>query len=107
MASLTLYVGNDNVLTLSGLQNSVDDSYINNATVTVTLVDSDGNSVSGETWPVTLSYVSGSDGNYRATLADTISASADTAYRARVTADGGAGLKGYWEIPVYAVKRTS
>jgi len=106
--SLTLFIGNDNVLTVVGLQNSVDDSYLNSSTVTVTLVDSDGTELTGETWPVSVAYVAASNGNYQATLADTITGlSADDAITAKITSDAGPGLKGYWEIPVIATTRVT
>ena len=39
-------------------------TFVNDATVTVTIQDSSGADLSGESWPVTLPYVSGSDGVY-------------------------------------------
>lgn len=104
--SLTLYISNDNVLTLVGLQNSVSAAYLNAATVTVTLVDSEGTDIAGETWPVSMAYVASSDGNYRATLVDTLTGLTDAdVVTAKVTADGGAGLNGYWEVPLTAATR--
>lgn len=104
--SLKLYISNDNVLTLVGLRNSVSAAYINAATVTVTLVDSEGTDIAGETWPVSMSYVASSDGNYQATLADTLTGLTDAdVVTAKVDADGGAGLKGHWEVPLVATTR--
>ena len=106
MSRLVTYVANDNVLTLEGLQNAVTDAYINDATVTVTLYEADHSTeVTGETWPLTMDYVSGSDGNYRATLADTLSLSANDRYYADVSADGGTGLKGFWTTQLVAIRR--
>ena len=108
--SLTMYVGpNDNLLTAVGLQNEVSGAYLNSATVTVTLVDADGTEVAGETWPLTMDYVAASDGNYRATLTDTLSAllSSGVDLVAQITANGGAGLNGYWEIPILTATRTT
>lgn len=106
MSALKLYIGNDNVITLSGLQDSIDDSYKNAASVTVTLVDSEGTEVAGETWPLSMAYVAASNGEYRATLADTLTLEAGE-YIAQVSADAGAGLKGYWEISVTVQTRTA
>jgi len=108
--ALTLYVGpNDNLLTLVGLQNEVTAAYMNAATVTVTVVDSADAEIAGETWPLTMDYVATSDGNYRATLTDTLAAllAAGVALTAQITADGGAGLNGYWELPILTAARTS
>ena len=38
--------------------------FVNDATVTVTIKDSSGAVLSGESWPATLPYVTGSDGVY-------------------------------------------
>jgi hypothetical protein len=97
-----IYVSNDNLLKVNGLRNALAAAgvYLETATVTVTLVDEQGAAVSGETWPLSLAFVAGSDGNYRATLKDTLSITADKKYKAKITADGGVGLRAYWEIPV-------
>lgn len=42
--------------------------YVNDADVTVTIFDCDGEELAGESWPVTLPYVAASDGIYRVTL---------------------------------------
>lgn len=105
---MDLYISNDNLLTLVGLQNEATSAYLNSATVAVTLVDSDGTEVAGGTWPLTMSYVGGSDGNYRATLPDTLTGLTNNdALTAQVSANGGAGLGGYWEIALTAKTRTS
>lgn len=90
MANLTGYLDSDNVLTVSGLINTIDSSYQNTATVQCTLQDANGNDVSGETWPLTMNYVSSSDGDYRATLVDTLVLSEGT-YTAIITANAGMG----------------
>lgn len=108
--SLTLYVGpNDNLLTLVGLQDEAASSYLNAATVVVTVVDADGAEISGETWPLALAYVASSNGDYRATLTDTLSASLSSGVDlvARITANAGDGLNGYWAIPILTATRTS
>lgn len=105
---MDLYIDNDNVLTLVGLQNSVSAAYLNAATVAVTLTDADDTEISGETWPLTMSYVSGSDGNYRATLPDTLTGLTTLdELSATITADAGAGLAAKWVIPLTAKTRTS
>ena len=88
MADLTAYLNSDNVITLNGLIDAVDSSYQNTATVQVTLTDYNGNEVTGETWPLTMNYVSASNGDYRATLVDTLNVS-EGSYTATITADAG------------------
>lgn len=71
----TLRIGTDNLLVVSGLRNDADDSFVNDAVVHATLLESrDGGELSGQSWPLTLDYVTGSDGEYRGTLEDTIDA---------------------------------
>lgn len=100
---LTLYVDNDNRIKLSGLVDA-DGAYQNSATVTVTLLERDGTEVTGETWPLTMSYSSGSDGNYTAVLQDTLSVTSGQRLIARVSVSSG-GLNAEWEEPVVAVDR--
>lgn len=92
-----LYYGNDMVLELTDLTNEVTGSNISGATVFVTLVDSSDTQVAGGTWPKPMPYVTGSDGVYRTTLEDTLSLTKGSRYTAKITADGGSGLMGYWE----------
>lgn len=101
----TIFVGNDNFLEVSALKNSATDEFINDATVTVTLTDSAGSQVAGETWPLAVSYINASDGVYRATLRDTLTLTAGQLYRATVTADAGAGLLATWIRPLRALNR--
>jgi hypothetical protein len=103
-----LYTENDNLLTLDKLYNNdpnVDD-YVNDATVTVTLKDSDDSEVSGQTWPTTLSYVSGSNGKYVATLEDDLSLTADANYTAEVNVDAGSDIIAKFYLELIARKRT-
>jgi len=98
----SLLVNSDNVIQLTELKNLVDGAYLNGATVTVTIVDSDGVDVTGETWPLSMPYVASSDGVYRANLADTISFVAECKYTATVIADAGADGKREWVTDVIA-----
>ena len=101
----TIFVGNDNFLEVSSLKNAATDAYINDAVVTVTLTDSSGTEVVGETWPKAVSYVSNSDGVYRTTLPDTLSLTGGELYRATVNADAGTGLVATWIRPLRALTR--
>lgn len=70
MPNLLLFInGSSKVARLDNLHNNRLPGYINNATVTMTLTDqTTGVAIVGETWPVTLSYVTGSNGRYEVTL---------------------------------------
>lgn len=105
-STLLAYVDNDNQLRLDGLRDA-DDEYINDATVACTGVeDADGNAVTGDTFPKTLTYVAASDGNYRGTLQQTLALVDGESYVATITADGG-GLQGEWRVPFTARARTT
>lgn len=100
-------VGNDNILELDALKNEAAGTFLNSATVTVTVVDSSGTNVAGQSWPTTLDYVADSDGKYRATLEDVAVFVHGSLYTAKITADGGSGLKGFWELPLEGKTRVS
>lgn len=101
----TLYVNNDTVLELRGLRDEVSGTFLNAATVTATLYDSEGNAVSGQSWPKTLDYVAGSDGDYRVTVTHSMALTASHKYTARITADGGSGLYAQFSVPCQARAR--
>jgi hypothetical protein len=98
---------NDNTLTVDKLKDEVAGTYINSSTtLTVTLYPLDSTTaVTGETWPVTMTYVSGSNGKYRATLKDTLSLSVNSTYVAQVTSDSAANKLGYWEKHITVIRR--
>lgn len=101
-----LYIGNDTILEVESLRNDLTGAYLNSATVTVTLEETDGVDVAGETWPKTMAYVTGSNGTYRATLVYGLSLVAGRKYYAQITADAGAGLRAAWQVECIARKRS-
>ena len=64
---INLFSGNNTIeVLLEGLKNGTTNEYINDATVTVVIYESDGaTEVTGQSWPVTMGYVTSSNGNYR------------------------------------------
>lgn len=94
----TLYYGSDMLLEVSGLKDQANGAWINDATVAVTLEDSADNLVVGESWPLALTYVTGSDGVYRAILRDTLTLAINARYVATVTADDGEGRRARWDL---------
>jgi hypothetical protein len=91
----TLYVGNSNLIELTNLKDNQDGSLISDATVTVTLKDSEGVSVTGGSWPVTLAAVVGTPGAYQATLGSGLSLTAGEKYVAEITVTK-SGATGFW-----------
>lgn len=100
------YVANTNVLELIGLKSAIEDAYVNDATVSVTVKDSSGSNVSGQSWPTTMTYVTDSNGNYRAILKDVAVLQARKNYTAVVSVNAGSDRIGHWEFEFTAVTRT-
>ncbi len=105
MPHVTFYKANDNLVELENLKNHATGAYINDATVTMTLKDQSGSAVTGATG-LSMAYVTGSNGTYRATIPYTISCTSHRSYTVEVTADAGSGLLGFWEVPVLIETRS-
>jgi len=97
-----IFIGNSNIAQIDRLRDS-DGTYDNSATVSATLVDSAGATVTG---PTALSYVSGSDGKYQTTLSPGLSLTEGYKYTLQVTITSG-GLTGYKELRLIATVRES
>lgn len=106
MSATPLYIGVDTVVTYGGMQNPITAAYINDGTVTCRIVDLSGTAVTptGFTWPVTLNYVSASDGIYRGTIDKSIAISAGLSYFLEITAVGGT-LDDFRRLPLTAAYR--
>lgn len=100
-----IYTGNDTVLEVANLTNQLTGLPLNAATVTVTLLDSEGEEVDGAVWPLTLAYVTSSRGVYRVTLSYLLDIVAGARYSAEITANGGAGLRAEWVVECVARER--
>jgi hypothetical protein len=99
-----LFMQSDNLIEVSGVKNVATDAYLNSATVTVTLKDAGTDiNLSGQSWPLTLSYVPESNGNYRGTITNDVLTTSGQRLKAAVSVDAGEGLSRYWEIPVVSV----
>jgi len=106
-STLTIFADNDNLVqNPTPMRLSSDGSYVNDATVTMTLKDSAGASVSGATG-LTLSYVSGSNGRYQGTLPYTLSLTAGADYTLEITGTSAGSVRGFWVLTVNVVDRTS
>lgn len=101
-----IYDDNDTIIEVAELRSGVTGNYLDLATVTVTLKDSDGAEVAGASWPMAMTYVAGSNGKYRATLPASLSTVKRASYTAVVDASAGAGLEAKWEIPVVCQQRS-
>ena len=106
MTPTLIYKDNENLIELDELKNSANDTFVNDATVAVTIKNAAGTTVSGETFPKTMTYVASSDGKYQAALSDLMVLVPGQHYTAFITAISGA-LNASWEIPLRAATRTS
>lgn len=99
-----IYINSDNLLFVRGVQNALTNEFINDATVELTLLDSAGDEISGQTWPLALVYQTGSDGAYYGTVEDTIDVEDGDEGTARLEIDGD-GLQATIELDVVFVLR--
>ena len=102
---MTAFVANTNNLELLGLQNASNGAYVNDATVNVTVKDLSGVNVSGETWPISMNYVSGSNGNYRCVLSNNLSFSPGMIYTANISVNAGVNRIANWSYDFRALTR--
>ncbi len=99
-----IFFKNDNVIELTGLKDEITQVDIDDATVTVTLKDSNGVDVTGETWPLAMAAL-GSGGIYRATLTDTLGVTLLNQYVAVVNVTTIGGVVAKWSIPAQVTLR--
>jgi hypothetical protein len=100
---MTLYIDNSNVIELRELKNSATGAADTGATVSVTVKDSAGDNVAGETWPVSLTHASG--GTYRGTLSDAVELVEGAVYTSVVSVTGSGGQKAVFNCRVRAEVR--
>lgn len=93
-----IYINNSNAILLQGLHDESNMAFINTATVEVTIKDRNNVAIPGITWPKSMLYVTGTDGDYRAVLEDTIPFIAGAQYSAYIFANGGTNKIGRWKF---------
>lgn len=95
-----LLIANDQTIRVLGVQDEISGNYINNLVTGVTahIKNMNGTSVAGETWPITLIYVSGSDGDYRGNFDNAIKLVNNRDYIIEIGVDAGGGLKAFWRF---------
>lgn len=70
--SHTVLLGVDQVFSVDGIQNPLTLAYITDATVNLTLLDSNGDEIAGQVWPLAMAYVADSNGKYQVALPATL-----------------------------------
>lgn len=102
MPAIKLPLGTDVLVELQGLKTQSSNAEQNAASVNMTLYNSAGSQVGGQSWPTPLTPV-GSGGNYAGLLTDGVSLVRGSQYRLEIIADAGANLRRVWNIPCHAV----
>lgn len=98
----TLWINNDNTISVKGLHDPTSGSFMNDATISLTLTDSQDIPVTGQAFPVVVDYIADSDGNYQATLENTLNLTDGASYIAVVTATSASGINAEWQLPAVA-----
>jgi len=99
-----LLIANSNILEVNGLRNGLTNAFVNTATVVATLEDIKGDEVTGQTWPVTLDHVTGSDGCYRVVMNSGLTLIDDDRYKLILNVQGD-GLDARWDKYISAKVR--
>lgn len=105
---ITLYDDNDNLIFLRDMTQASDGSYVNTATVALTLYLTTSGvraAVSGAT-SLSGSYVTDSSGDYQVVIPYTVSLTPGGDYEMEITATVGV-RRGFQVLPVQVVRRTS
>ncbi len=95
MTAAVYHLNNSLLVELRDLRNAADNSYVNTATVAVSIKDAAGTNLAGATWPVSLGYVAGSNGLYQGVVASTLGVSVGDVVTVYITATA-TGLDGEW-----------
>lgn len=105
--SCTISVYPDNSLVFETTLTNPNESpiYVNDAAVSLTVYDMLDVELPSQAWPLTLSYVSLSDGVYQAVVSSLADLVVGTEYKVVVKALGADSLEGSWAYYVRATER--
>jgi hypothetical protein len=109
MATSVAFVGNTNNLEVNGLKSEIEGVFLNAAAVSVTIKDSNGAEVAGESWPQAMNYLPGSEGNYVLGLSRFVEFTSGAKYTAFIDADASdteSERFAHWQFPFTAQIRT-
>lgn len=91
--------GNDMVIEVANLINSITSAFINDATIQATLRDDQGVDVAGQVWPVTVPYT-GTDGLYQVIVDKAVEVLDDVGYVLNIIASTPGGLDAEWKVQI-------
>ena len=98
---MKIFIGNSTLIELLGLRAQSSGAYINDATVTVTIIDANGTTLTG---PTTMAHDGGTNGRYSVTLGAGLAFVENATYVAQVDAVADEGTA-KWEQEVRAESR--
>lgn len=84
---------------------NIDPIYVNDAIVTVTIIDSAGDELSGENWPIILPYIASSNGLYSKSFSPFQSLINNELYTVIIEVIGSDGLENTCEKKIRATNR--
>lgn len=99
---MNLLIGNDQIITVNGVRDSVTGQAVNGATVTAVVKDKSGAQVAGQDWPLTLTPLG--NGNYRGILEDGLNLT-PAIYTVEITIDAGDDVIAFFKLKVAAYVR--
>ena len=89
-----IFIDNDNRVSLLGLKDK--GVAINDTTPQLTIKDVAGVDVPGIVWPLAMTFVAGSSGDYEAVVDKAIQLTEDTVYQAKIVVAASGGRDGTW-----------
>lgn len=95
-----IIINSDNLIIADSVLNLKTGLNINDAAVTISVSGANGVAVSGQSWPTTLTYQTGSSGKYIGTLEDVLVVTENAKYYGTLVISGGAGLKLTVNVPI-------
>ena len=102
-----MFVDNDMLVEVKGLQDSSDDTFLNAATVTAVLLDETGTQVTGGSpQPISLGYVGGSNGIYQGIFDSVVALTNGDCGTIEITAVEGT-LDAFWTLSYRVKSRVS
>lgn len=93
------YDENTHLLRADELADETTDEYLNDNVVDVVgrIQDADGQDLTGEIWPLTMTYVAGSNGRYEVTVSHQVEVAAGDIIYVVVVATDSEGHQGHWK----------
>ena len=101
-----LYHRNDNLLELLGLRNEITEEFVDDATVTAVVKDRQGTEIGGQSWPLAMTYVTASEGNYLGVIDAALDVEPSDRVIAEITIAVTGGLEAFFKLPLIVKERT-